>query len=383
MNTIAEVAVADSLRLYQQFETLRPVFISGVRRSGTTLLQRMLDGHPRLLVYPLEDCIVRDSFFENRMFQLHQLQELLDSRNAEAVLSYMISNPKLALALESRIDGSDAELVARHLHLGRSQVLQNRVDRDLFRHLFLGIFRALEARQWGVADAVRVWMFSFFRACGIADMSSYVGWVTKCPEEGRCFPLYMSLFPDCRVIHVMRDPRGFYASESRRGGTQPPVPSVTAIRAGIQLWAAGLANVREAPHVGPGRLTCIRYEDLLASPEHTLRTIADSIEIDYSDSLLEPTYGGQPWNANTSFEAELPQKGLVAGRADHWRGVLTDDERNLIERALYKDMVAFGYMSRVRGAYWWFRLQVIGMIRTRAWRMMVPVRLLLARARRR
>jgi hypothetical protein len=379
---LTDPRTAELLREYKHFEALTPIFIGGVRRSGTTLLQRMLDGHPQLLVYPLEDCIVRDSFFQNRLFQLHRLQSLLDSRDARAVLSYMTSNPKLALSLEPRIDSRDEALAAKHLHLGHAQVIENELDRHLFEYSFLEIFSERRARQWGIADAVRVWMFSFFRACDVTDLPSYVGWVTKCPDEGRCFALYIKLFPKCRVIYVARDPRGFYASESHKGGKQA-ASSRSALGAGIQLWASGVANLRQAQQISQHSFTWVRYEDLLKKPEPTIRTIADFLGIDYSNSLLEPTFGGRPWGANTSFQNEPAARGLLLNRAEHWRDVLTLKERALIEGALYKEMVAFGYVSRVRGSWWWFRLLVISMMTKGASRLLAAVRFMLARARRR
>jgi hypothetical protein len=383
VNRSIEPPVADLLREYRQFETLRPIFIGGVRRSGTTLLHRMLDGHPRLLVYPLEDCIVRDSFFENRVFQLHELHGLLESGNAKAVLAYMTSNPKLALALESRIDTSDAALSRRHLHLGRSEVLDNQVDSDLFEHSFIETFRALDSREWTVAEVLRMWMFSFFYACNVRGMSTYVAWVTKCPDEGRCFPLYTRLFPDCRVIHLIRDPRGFYASESRKADSVKPGPPDRRIRQAAELWAAGLVNLREADRVAHGRSLSIRYEDLLKNPENTMRTVADFVQVDYCDSLLQPTFRGRPWGANTSFQTQSPMDGrLLADRASHWKRTLTEEERYLLEEMFYGDMVSLGYMSRIGGWSWWARVRLLRSISGFAGRLMAAARSLVASVRR-
>jgi predicted AAA+ superfamily ATPase len=64
------------LEEFENFKKLRPVFIGGLRRSGTTLLQRLLDGHPELLVYPLEDCIIRDFYYAtNHIFDLSNIQK--------------------------------------------------------------------------------------------------------------------------------------------------------------------------------------------------------------------------------------------------------------------------------------------------------------------
>ena len=109
--------------------------------------------------------------------------------------------------------------------------------------------------------------------------------------------------------------------------------------------------------------------------------IADFVQVDYSDSLVEPTFRGLPWSANTSFQNEPPRKGLVVGRADHWRDALTLEKRTWIEEALYADMVAFGYMSRITGLRWWLRLRVTPLIRRSVSRLMASVRLLLPHAR--
>ena len=70
------------LQEYRDFQELISVFIGGVRRSGTSLLQRLLDGHRQLLVYPFEDCIIRDSAFENHVFRLCEFHKFLQSHDA-------------------------------------------------------------------------------------------------------------------------------------------------------------------------------------------------------------------------------------------------------------------------------------------------------------
>ena len=42
---------------------MQHIAITGMYRSGTTLLHHLLDGHPLLKVFPVENCILRDYLF--------------------------------------------------------------------------------------------------------------------------------------------------------------------------------------------------------------------------------------------------------------------------------------------------------------------------------
>ena len=88
---------------------MRHVAITGVYRSGTTLLHHLLDGHPLLKVFPVENCVLRDSMFadllpNSRQRSLKQFFNQIKKRGLgpEAV-EFIMTHEKLGLPLTEEI----------------------------------------------------------------------------------------------------------------------------------------------------------------------------------------------------------------------------------------------------------------------------------------
>ena len=80
------------------------ILITGMYRSGTTLLHHLLDGHHALTVFPFENCIFRDSIVAGQLPfpKQRSIQPLLDFIQAEKTddaIAYILGHEKLKLAL--------------------------------------------------------------------------------------------------------------------------------------------------------------------------------------------------------------------------------------------------------------------------------------------
>ncbi|TAM96216.1 MAG: sulfotransferase, partial [Rhodanobacteraceae bacterium] len=87
---------------------------------------------------------------------------------------------------------------------------------------------------------------------------------SKYPVFGRHLPLLNSLFPDCRVIHVVRDGRD--CALSHLGVTWGHRNAYTA----AIHWRAYMAAIRLGAQSMGERYCEIRYEDLLQNPESSM-----------------------------------------------------------------------------------------------------------------
>jgi hypothetical protein len=73
-----------------------------------------------------------------------------------------------------------------------------------------------------------------------------------------------------------------------------------------------------------GHFRFLRFEDLLANTEETLRRVAGWLGIDFRPELLQPTFNGSPIRANTSYGdvgTTVSTRPLQRGRDE-----LTDDD---------------------------------------------------------
>ncbi len=81
----------------QMFKKLSPVFILGIPRSGTTLIQSLLDGHPQLLVDVADSQFYRWYKYYHRWFYAYHAwfdNEAKKIDLAESILiSHIFNNP--------------------------------------------------------------------------------------------------------------------------------------------------------------------------------------------------------------------------------------------------------------------------------------------------
>ncbi len=268
---------------------VQPLFVLGVRRSGTTLLRVMLDRHPELAV-PDE--------------------------------SYFI--PTLAARHRGRIDAS-------------------RFCDD--------VARISTLRDWGVTPAgVRERLAPGATAAGgiAAVFAAYAAargkarWGDKTPMYMSRLGLLEGLFPAARYVHVVRDGR-----DAARSFLEMPAGLVT------ESWAhprdvAGFAcqwrtEVRAARalgrRLGPGRYHELHYEELAADPERTLRAVSDFAGLEFDPAML--AYPGTLDLAAKPHQARLAQP-PTAGVRD-WRAEMAPADVAAFEAIAGDTLAACGY----------------------------------------
>jgi hypothetical protein len=102
-------------------------------------------------------------------------------------------------------------------------------------------------------------------------------WAEKTPRYTTMLPLIDTLFPQCQVVHLIRNGRDVVASHRRRWGYR------RALRA-PDAWRTYVTAARSFGATFPAdRYLELRYEALVSSPEATLRPLFEFL--------------GEPWNA--------------------------------------------------------------------------------------
>ncbi len=205
--------------------------IIGAPRSGTTLLRLMLDSHPDLAIPP-------ETGFLPRAARL-----------------------RLPLLLRSRL----FHLVTRStpawpdFHLDRSEFRQ-----------------ALEqSRPFTLSEGIR----AFYRLYAQKHGKFRSG--DKTPLYALEMPAIRSLLPEARFIHIIRDGRDV-ALSLRKTWFTPSNDIATLAR----FWERIVTTAR-----GQGRNSStyfeLRYEDLLADTESSLRAICEFSQLDFHPCMLE------------------------------------------------------------------------------------------------
>ncbi len=269
-----------------------PVFLVGCPRSGTTLVQQMLDAHPRVAIAP-------ETFFLRRFWaKKKKWGSLLDEANFARLLDAITTMPEFAEA------GLDAEKY-KTAAAGRPRRFE-----QLFRLLL---------EQFAASRGVRL-----------------VG--EKTPNHLLYMDRLQGWFPTARFVHVLRDPRA--VALSWRG-----VPwSNGSLVEDAEIWRKYANAALHHGLLNPAALHTIRYEDLVLDPRAATEKLCAFLRIEFDPAMLRyherPTSSvnaeREPWKsrAREPIDAQLAQR---------WRTELKPAEVRAIEAVVRGPMLALGY----------------------------------------
>lgn len=252
---------------------LRPVFICGHHRSGTTLLQNLLDGHPQLLSLPSEG-----TYFDSFAYVARRAPTERDIERFAAEWITRCVDPNFA----------------PHFRLGVSD--EKRAPAVEFARALLGWHEGLRDRV-PPEFAPLLALGAAYRSTVFAASRPYA-WVEKTPRNER-HAVKFDYFGAARFIQLVRDPRAVLASlreiyHRNEPGRFDAAASARAI--GQSLRLAG-KNARQFGE----RYLVVRYEDLADHPARQMERVRQFLRIDASPTLLVPTAGDRPVAANASF----------------------------------------------------------------------------------
>ncbi len=287
------------------------LFICGHRKSGTTLLANLLDGHPQLAVYPV-DLVLLYAYFPDF------IRKHLDPAERRARLERV-----LFADLRQRLDNAllDADAVARSFFDGLSDDDLTRVD------VLIG--RLMAAFQSAAGRSFEATRFGVFKETSIEIYAAEM----------------LAWFPDARFVHLVRDPRDNFAAlaagvdgyYSRMGEdhNRTLASLLNRVRTGFLMAQNNRALF------GDERYLTIRFEDLATDPEATMQAVARSLGIELTSSLLKPSTLGKPSGGN-AFDG-VATFDVNTRNVERWRDRIAVEDAQVIEFHLGEDMKKFGY----------------------------------------
>lgn len=275
------------------------IFLCGHRKCGTTLLNNLLDNHNQLSVYPT-DLTVLYAFYP----QYTENDYSVDEKKA-----------RLKKVLFDKFENQNwKETVPEMLDLTRLETL---------------FFENIE-NDFSIKSILESLFDSYCELIDSNPENYVVGKETSI--EIYANELYQ-MFPGCKFIHIIRDPRDNYASlcsglenwYSKIGDTRE-----TILHSLIERYGLGLKMIPfNKKSIGINNYKTIRFEDLVTDTEGTLRDICCFLDIRYDKSMLKPTICGIPTGGN-SFEnrtfANVDNKNV-----NNWRNRIDDFSAKVIE----------------------------------------------------
>lgn len=155
---------------------------------------------------------------------------------------------------------------------------------------------------------------------------------------------YMSFldtcFPESKYVYLVRDPRDM--ALSWRNNPLHPGGVVAGARQWIHDQTSTVANFRAL--YDAGRAVLVRYEDLVANTEASLRRICDLLEIPFSEKMLEfhNSKLTQDNAAKNPLWKNLARE-VMSDNFNKFKKELTEDEIAAIEYTCWPLLKFFGY----------------------------------------
>lgn len=280
---------------------LRPVFVVGHPRSGTTLVQQLLSTHSDFWTGP-----------ETLLFS-HVL-------NDETELETKPLKPEILPRAFERL-------------AKRSEIsLPDTLKADLTE-------RAKQQTLYAATLLVEI-----MGAVKPAD-SHATRWVEKTTLHVYSLPMLWRMFPDARAVNVIRDPRDVVSSPKRF--KRFAAGSIEREQFVIELGRSWNRAIEAYEAIqSDSRMLSVRYDDLVAQPEKTLALMAAHVGVDTDLSVLN-RFG--EIQSQVTIKREETIKALNAAdhlidRREMWKQRLTDREAHLVEMVCAEAMNRHGYL---------------------------------------
>jgi len=244
------------------------VFITGVQRSGTTLLATLIDNHPQIYVAPR----VRSHRWLTNFNAYERLLLRRPNVDKHTVFNHFFKE-------ETNL--SFAKQLAEHPEEPAINLLNRSIDAFL------------------------------------AEQNKHI-WLEKAPHlEFQSRDLFF-YYPKAKMIHLIRDGRAVAASRYNRKSHD--------VRATIQEWmqSCGIAAAHQQL-IGQENIMVVFYEDLLLKPEQTLANIMDYLGLEYSSDLL--SLKGETLQSSDSYV----KNNLADDRVKAWQNELSTKQIKQIE----------------------------------------------------
>lgn len=285
---------------------LRPAFIVGFPKSGTTLLQRALDGHPELVVDDYE------SKFFTRFVPAAGPHDDLATR---LDLAERVMFRKLIPEHPVRHESWDYDSIWSRF---TEEVSQPAAE---VRDYLPAAIKAIAAESGQLTADSRVW-------------------VEKTPYYRAPRRLLDKWYPECLILQNVRDPRANYAALVANGmlGHREDVGWFA------HHWRRDVRLARMAgERIFGNRQLVISYDAFVTDPEAHLEEICRHLGIDFHHSLQSPTTGGgdRVWGGNSAYGDSF--RTISTTSRDRWREILAAEDIATIEAVAGDEMVALGY----------------------------------------
>lgn len=346
------------------------LFIVGVGRSGTSLLQSMLAAHPEIAMLP------ETGFF--RRYCAGRVGPNFWSALGSAFVSASgggrsggpvpapggsgsaakgaLSGAGASDLADGHAERYDDDVTRRLIALRARDERLQRIAEGCWLEAVerLRSAEAVEADNPGTGAIDQALLVELYRALLSREVAAQQAGraaaeirftADKDPRLVEYLPLLKRAFPESHIVHIVRDPRDVLLSKS------------TAEWSRHRSWPANLAAGRfqlDLADTFAGvtygwRYHLIRYEDLIAYPERTLRRLVNSLDLDYREEMLafSDAAARLTSESDTAWKRETAGP-LLSGNSGKWQAGLSGTQVRATEAVLKRWFQRYGYERSAR-----------------------------------
>lgn len=283
---------------------LSPIFVLGFQRSGTTLLVSMLGRSAEVQMLPSE------THFYILLWKF---------------------------CCRKKVSGAQLKSYCKAVLPRVNKGWTIPENQNFLSRIFEGI-----GDEEMLSDNPGVIMDRFFRAW-TDNASIHTG--EKTPAHIFYMKEIMKKFPNAKVIALVRDPRAAMLSEIVKLDNNKEAVVQFSLFNFIFRTQCVFDLIEKWNRKYPDNFKTYRYEDIISTPEHTLKDICSFLSIEYLPSMLEVGV------KNSSFGDER-QTGIFFNtqNAVRWKSQLNTNQIYKTEYLLGNSMQAYGYsLSAIKG----------------------------------
>jgi hypothetical protein len=273
-----------------------PVFIVGCPRSGTTLLQHILDAHPDVAIAP-ETHFIRNFYLKQKLYG-----DLSQDTNYYQLIDDIIALP---VFLEMKLNAGNFREAAKQIE-----------------------------RSYAAIFSLILQQFAYDKNARIIG--------EKTPNHLLYMPTLEKFFPNARFIHIIRDPRAVVNSWRNVPWSNGSVIKDAAV------WHRYMRTARLSPPAKSSLFT-LHYEQLILEPKTSLVSICNFLGLPFDREML--LYHSLPSSSQTLNTVREPWKSqaiqpISQKTLDLWQKSLSNSEIAEIEAVVWSEMKLLGYQQQ-------------------------------------
>jgi sulfotransferase family protein len=273
------------------------IFIVGMSRSGTTLMRNILNKSDEIAISRENHFLGHLLGSEGMRHKFRKFGDLHDDENVRRLVDFLYSG------------GSEKSSWLRRSS-AQWRWITRRIDKEVFLQKILESDRSERAMFALMMD-----LFAERKGKAIKG--------EKTPAHFQYADTLLDWFPNAKIIHMMRDPRGIYISEVHRRQKEaqsfpyrelkriPPLMKFYILLQTTLTWSTSARSAKANQAKFPGRYAVQRFEDLVRQPEEQVRVLCTYLGVPFQAQMLEQEV--------VSMGFQEKQSGFDAGAADRWK----------------------------------------------------------------